>query len=154
MSIKIGQYVCVRAKKNNFFDDFHGKVIGTKGDHIIVLDSTGESYFVPSEQVVSMELPPKEESKVENYIECAFVNGVPIKRGKVIGYNVIKDKEKLQSTVILSVVQEVFYQHPDTSELLLMVKEEKVIMRAVEGDESYPSLYMLMMAQENIKKIV
>jgi hypothetical protein len=157
VGIKIGDEVCVRANKDNYFRDFHGTVVGIEGGSFIIQDSDFDTYLIPQEHVILMEIIHDDEkggSLVKKHIECAFVNGLPIKNGKVIGYNVTKDKEKLQSTLVLSIVQEVFYPHPDTTECLLMVKEEKTIMRAVEGDEHYPSLYMLMMAQEIVKRRV
>lgn len=91
---------------------------------------------------------------MKNYIECAFVNGNPVKYGKIIGYKATKNCETtFRDELVLSVVREVYYPHPDCSDALLLVKEEKVVSRAEEGDENYASIYMLFMAQELCQKI-
>lgn len=87
---------------------------------------------------------------IKNYVECAFVNGNPIRYGRIVGYMVTQNEDEL----ILSSIREVFYQHPDAPDhAVLSVKEAEIITRAKEGDINYPSIYMLFMAQKNCEKI-
>jgi hypothetical protein len=83
---------------------------------------------------------------MKNYVECAFVNGFPIKYGKILGYLVQEDMDGL----CLSVIRETFYEHPDCKEFMLSVKEMETVTRARKGENNYSALYLLMMAQDNV----
>jgi hypothetical protein len=86
------------------------------------------------------------------YIPCAFVNGNPVKFGKIRGYKAqISNQET--GELVLEVLREVFYTHPDTQEALLLVVESDVVCRAEKGDINYPAIALLQTAQENVSRI-
>ena len=88
---------------------------------------------------------------VPQYVPCSFVNGNPVRFGPTCGYLV---KEEDENELVLSVVRDTYYEHPDAPrEAVLSVKEREVVVRARRGDSNYPKLYLLLMAQKECEKI-
>lgn len=90
----------------------------------------------------------------KNFVPCAFVNGNPVKFGPDQGFLVEESVVGEKKFLTLSVMRQTYYEHPDApNDAILSVIEPSVVTRAFEGDEDYPNLMMLFMAQKAISKI-
>ncbi len=90
----------------------------------------------------------------ENFIPCAFVNGNPVKYAGVRGYKVERKVDEGGVELVLNIIRDVLYEHPETKEITLTVPEPQLICRAREHDRNYSMLALLWHAQENVSRIV
>lgn len=89
--------------------------------------------------------------ETHSFIPCAFVNGNPVKYGKIVGYKVSNNNDQ---ELTLFCLRNVFYKHPEAeNECLLQVIEPEVICRAKPSDKHYSKLLVLYHSQEIVAKI-
>lgn len=93
---------------------------------------------------------------MNNHVPCAFVNDEnPVGYGSVMGYNVSSNNDPLNEELILSVVRNVHYRHPDAqNDAILVVPVSRTIVRAKSGDSTFPVLKMMHMNLLLCKDIV
>lgn len=94
---------------------------------------------------------------MKNHIPCAFVNDEnPIGYGDILGYKVSSNANWPESQeLILSVIRNVHYKHPDApDDAILIVPENKIMIRAIPGDSKYPLIQMLYLNQLACQQLV
>lgn len=94
---------------------------------------------------------------MKNFVPCAFVNDQnPVGYGAILGYKVSSNEDWPKSEeLILSVIRNVHYQHPDApDDAVLIVPENRIMIRVQPGDSKYPLIKMLQLNQLACQQLV